>query len=94
MVDEDVIRKVAKLVNKSYFSPSRKTSSGKTTYILHIGDRTTLLYLLPRFFPYLGERRQKKVKECIDALTASQLWYSAGGHKEIPKQGALTKKNL
>ncbi len=81
MVDQDVIAKVAKLVKKSYFSPSRKTSSGKVVYILHIGDRITLLYLLPRLLPFLGERRQKKVRECIDALTAWQLWYSRGGHK-------------
>ena len=70
MVDQDVIEKVAKLLNKSYFSPSRKTSKGKTVYTLHIGDRTILSYLLPRLFPYLGERRQKIVQQCIDALTA------------------------
>jgi hypothetical protein len=79
-------------VNKSYFKVSRKTSTGKTVYVVHIGDRATLLYLLPVLLPHLGERRQKRVQECLDALTAWQLWYSTGKRKEMAKQGALTKK--
>ena len=94
MVDQDVIKKVAKLVNKSCFSPSRKTSTGKTVYVVHIGDRATLSYLLPLLLPHLGERRQKNVQECLDALTAWKLWYSTGGRKEMAKQGALAKKKL
>lgn len=92
MVDQDVIEKVAKLVNKSYFSLSRKTSTGKTVYTVHIGDRATLSYFLPRLIPYLGKRRQKSVQQCIDALTAWELWYSTGGRKEMAKQGAVAKK--
>lgn len=92
MVDQDVIKKVATLVNKSYFKVSRKTSTGKTVYVVHIGDRATLLYLLPVLLPHLGERRQKRVQECLDALTAWQLWYSTGKRKEMAKQGAFTKK--
>jgi len=45
MVDEDGIKKVADLLNKTYFSPSRKTSKKKTVYSLHIGDRDTLIYI-------------------------------------------------
>ena len=70
MVDQDGIEKVAKLVNKSCFSPSRKTSTGKTVYVVHIGDRATLSYLLPFLLPHLGERRHKSVQECLDALNA------------------------
>ncbi len=92
MVDEDVIKKVADLLNKMYFSPSRKTSKGKTVYTLHIGDRDTLIYLLPRLLPYLGKRRQENVQKCIDVLTAWQTWYAAGGRSEMAKQGALAKK--
>ena len=92
MVDKDGIQKVAKLMNKSYFSASRKTSTGKTVYSVHIGDRATLSYLLPVLLPHLGEHRQKSVQECLDALTAWKLWYSTGGRKEMAKQGALAKK--
>lgn len=94
MVDEDVIKKVADLLNRTYFSPSRKTSKGKAVYTLHIGDRDTLIYLLPRLFPYLGKRRQESVQKCIDVLTAWQIWYTAGGRSEMAKQGGLAKKNL
>ena len=92
MVDEDVIERLAKMVNKSYFSPSRKISKDKTVYVLHIGSRATLLYLLPRLLPYLGERRQKRVRECLLALNAWEVWYSTGGRKEMAKQGPFSKK--
>ena len=92
MVDEDVISKLAKMVNKSYFSPSRKTVKNKIVYTLHIGDRATLLYLLPRVLPYLGKRRQERVRVCIDALHAWEIWYATGGRTEMAKQGSLSKK--
>nr|YP_009184896.1 putative LAGLIDADG homing endonuclease [Jenufa minuta]ALO63018.1 putative LAGLIDADG homing endonuclease [Jenufa minuta] len=68
MVDQDVIGKVAKLLNKSYFVPSRKIVTKKTVYTLHIGDRATLSYLFPRIFPHLGRRRQETAQKCMDAL--------------------------
>lgn len=92
MVDEDIISKVAKLLNKSYFSPSRKTITKKTVYTLHVGDRATLSYLYPRLFPYLGARRQKSVQKGIDLLNSWELWYKKGGRSEMAKQGALAKK--
>lgn len=92
MVDEDVIKMVATLLNKSYFSPARKTATGKQVYILHIGDRKTLSYLLPRLLPYLGKRRTQQVQECIDALFSWEKWYSKGGRNEMAKQGAIKKK--
>ena len=39
MIDEDIISRVAKLLNKNYYIPSRLTSTGKKVYICHIGDR-------------------------------------------------------
>ncbi len=61
-------------------------------YILHIGDRYTLSLLLPRIFPYLGNRRQKSVQECLDALKAWEIWYSTGGRQKMAKQGVLARK--
>lgn len=74
MVDQDVIAKVAKLLNKSYFSPTRKTVSNKTVFICHISDRQTLLYILPRMLPYMGERRQKQIKAGIVLLEQWKIW--------------------
>jgi hypothetical protein len=39
MVDEDIIQRLSKLLDKSYFSPSRKTVTGKQVYTLHIGEK-------------------------------------------------------
>lgn len=92
MVDEDVIARLSHLLNKTYFSPRRKTSTGKTVYILHVGDRETLEYLLPRLLPYFGARRTQRVQECIDALDAWKIWYQQGGRSEMAKQGPSSKK--
>jgi hypothetical protein len=64
MIDEDVIQKVSKLVNKTYKPLNRKTSTNQTVFKVSIGDRATLRYLLPLIFPYLGSRRQNQVQEC------------------------------
>ncbi len=74
MVDEDIISKVAFLLNKNYFSPSRLTKNKKKVYICHIGDRKTLIYLLPRLLPYMGKRRTNQIKECIFELENWQKW--------------------
>ena len=80
------------MVNKDYFSPSRKTVKNKTVYKLHIGDRATLLYLLPLILPHLGKRRQERARACLDLLRAWEVWYAAGGRTEMAKQGSLSKK--
>jgi hypothetical protein len=74
MVDEDIISRVAKLLNKKYFSPSRLTKTGKKVLICHIGDRETLIFLLPRFLPYMGKRRTEKIKECVIELENWKTW--------------------
>jgi hypothetical protein len=76
MTDEDIICRVAMLLNKNYFSPSRLTKTGKNVYICHIGDRTTLIYLLPKLLPYMGKRRQKIIQECLVELEKGKSWNS------------------
>jgi hypothetical protein len=92
MTDEDVIEKMAKLVNKASFSPARVTKKNKKVYNLHIGDRETLLVLLPRLFPYLGKRRQAQVQVCIDALEDWKKWLAEGGRSKMAKLGAEARK--
>nr|YP_010835622.1 hypothetical protein NQY40_pgp021 [Ulva meridionalis]WFS80090.1 hypothetical protein [Ulva meridionalis] len=55
MTDEDIIYRVAKLLNKKYYIPSRLTKTGKKVFVCYIGDRKTLIYLLPKILPYMGE---------------------------------------
>jgi len=74
MTDEDVIAKVAKLFLKKYFSPTRKTVSNKTVFICHVGDRATLLYVLPRMLPYMGKRRKEQINACISLLNQWLTW--------------------
>lgn len=88
---EDVIEKMAKLVNKNYFSPTRVTAKNKKVYTLHIGDRETLLVLLARLFPYFGKRRQVQVQVCIDALEDWKKWLSEGGRSKMAKLGAKAR---
>lgn len=87
MTDEDVIQKIAKLVNKNYYSPTRQTIQKKQVYILHIGDRETLLALLPRIFPFFGKRRQAQLKVCSDALKEWEKWIAEGGRSKMAKFG-------
>ena len=74
MTDEDIIHRVAKLLNKNYFSPKRLTKTGKKVFICHIGDRGMLIYLLPRLLPYMGKRRQQKIQICIEELQKWVIW--------------------
>nr|YP_009367899.1 putative LAGLIDADG homing endonuclease [Hazenia capsulata]ARK14898.1 putative LAGLIDADG homing endonuclease [Hazenia capsulata] len=83
MVDEDVIAKVSRLVNKIYFSPSRLTSTKKKVYVCHIGDRLTLKYLLPRLVPYMGLRRQKTILNCLKTLDDWEVWYLERKRKKM-----------
>ena len=92
MTDEDVIKKVATMVNKNVFSPTRKTVKSKTTYSVHIGDRPTLRILLPRLFPYLGARRQAQAQPLLDALKAHEEWLAQGGLSKMAKEGPEAKK--
>ena len=78
MVDEDVIAKFSQLFHKRYFSPKRLTSSGKQVFICHIGDRKTLISLLPRLLPYMGLRRKERILECIHLLSQ---WEQRFNHK-------------
>ena len=74
MVDEDVIARVADLLNKNYFSPSRLTVKNKKVYVCHIGDRQTLVYLFPKILPYMGKRRKEIIKTCIKELENWKKW--------------------
>nr|YP_010732032.1 putative site-specific DNA endonuclease [Massjukichlorella minus]WDY12946.1 putative site-specific DNA endonuclease [Massjukichlorella minus] len=71
MTDKDVIEKFARLVKKKPWISNRKTVKNKTVYTVYVGDRETLIFLLPRLLPHFGERRSKIVTECIHQLT---LW--------------------
>ena len=74
MVDEGIIARVAKLLNKKYYTPSRLTTTNKKVYVCHIGDRQTLIYLLPKLLPYMGKRRTEIINKCITELKNWELW--------------------
>jgi hypothetical protein len=74
MVDEDVISKVSKLLNKSYFSPRRLTVTQKKVFICHIGDRLTVQYILINRLPYMSQRRSLQIQRCLDLITQWEEW--------------------
>jgi len=85
MVDKDIIDRVSFLLNKKTFSPKRLTVTGKKVYTCHLGDRKTLLTLLPQLKPYMGERRQKMIEEQMLELKKWQLWKKSQTNKTIGK---------
>ena len=89
MIDEDIFQKCAKLLNKSYFSPTRKTAKNKTIYKLHVGDGETLSYFLFLLLPYMGKRRKEQIEKCIDAITEWENWISAGRRSKMAREGGL-----
>jgi hypothetical protein len=92
MIDEDVIKKVSKLVQKNYKQLNRKTSTNKNVFKVSIGDRATLRYLLPLIFPYFGFRRQNQVQECLNVLKDWEIWYLNGGRSQMAQFGPQAKK--
>jgi hypothetical protein len=87
MVDEDIIQRLSKLLNKSYFLPSRKTVTGKQVYTLYIGEKEKVLFVLQKILPYMGVRRGERITECISHLQAWKEWVENGGRSEMAKIG-------
>jgi hypothetical protein len=86
MVDEDIIQRLSKLLDKSYFSPSRKTVTGKQVYTLHIGEKEKVLFILQKILPYMGVRRVERITECISYLQTWKEWVENGGRVENAKR--------
>lgn len=91
MIDKDIIERVATLLEGKPFVPKRKTSAGNEVYTLHIGDRKTLCELLPLILPYLGQRRQKRVQECLQLLQEWKDWEQQGGRSQMAAEGGRAK---
>lgn len=89
MTDEDVVSRVAQLLNKNVFSETRLTATNKKVFNCHIGDRLTLLYLLPRLLPYMGQRRTEKIKSSLLYLYEWKKWV-----KKRKMLSVLPKKNI
>lgn len=91
MTDEDVIAKVSKLVDKSYFIPNRKTVTGKIVYQLSIGKRETVIQLVKRIIPYLGKRRKEQAEKLLENHFLWEEWYKNGGKSEMAKVAYNTR---
>jgi len=87
MVDEDIIERLSQLLDKSYFSPTRKTVTGKQVYTLHIGEKEKVLFVLQKILPYMGARRGERIKESISHLQTWKEWVENGGRSEMSKLG-------
>jgi hypothetical protein len=86
MTDEDVVAKLSTLVDKPYFTPNRKTVKDKTVYILHIGEREKVLFLLEKILPHMGKRRSERITECISHIQEWKSWVENGGRVENAKR--------
>jgi hypothetical protein len=86
MVDEDIIERLSQLLDKSYFSPTRKTVTGKQVYTLHLGEKEKVLFVLQKILPYMGVRRGERITECISHLQTWKEWVENGGRVENAKR--------
>jgi len=86
MVDEDIIERLSQLLDKSYFSPTRKTVTGKQVYTLHLGEKEKVLFVLQKILPYMGARRGERIKESISHLQTWKEWVENGGRVENAKR--------
>lgn len=95
MVDEDIIKRVADLVDKKYHKLNRKTNANKHVFKVPIGDRATLRALLPDLLPYFGLRRKANVQECLVELQRWEQWYINGGRSQshMAKSKYSARKN-
>lgn len=89
MVDQDIIERLSKLLDKDYFIPKRKTVSNKTVYTLHIGEKEKVLFVLQKILPYMGVRRSERIKECIEHLENWKDWVAQGGRSRNAKRANL-----
>lgn len=88
MIDEDVIKYLANLLNKKYSEVGRRTVKNKPVYKLNVRDRETLSYLLPCILPYMGKRRSEQIQKGIDSLNAWKKWKDEGGRSLMAKEGS------
>lgn len=99
MTDEDIIKRVGRLLNRLPFSPTvrlngqdvAQTRYNKQVYVVSVGDRETLDYFLPKILPYMGERRTKQIQPCINAIEEWKLWRDQGGTSKMAKYGGIAK---
>lgn len=86
MTDEDIIKRVVKLLDRPYFSPKRLMVTKKKVFICHIGDRTTLKLVLLKTFPHMGKRRKEKIFPCLVLLNQHIFWCKKRKERRKTKQ--------
>jgi hypothetical protein len=72
MTDKDVVEKAANLLNVSV-NCKAKTSEKKTIYSFSLSRRDDVEEVLKQVLPHMGNRRGKKIKECIDVINERRI---------------------
>lgn len=77
MNDRDVIERVKSLIPKSGEVCSRegKKAQHSKTYTLRICSRESVEETLNLIYPYMGERRKKRIEELLDILSSQNPAY-------------------
>ena len=73
MTDEDIVAMAADIFNVKYIRAKGVTKSGKSIYRLVIHGPYALGWMT-QLYPYLGERRRRKIDECLGE------WFNRGMH--------------
>lgn len=64
MTDEDIIKKVCEIIGTKYYMPTKPKEHYKQTYKTNLRGKPALNIML-QILPLMGERRSKKIKECV-----------------------------
>jgi hypothetical protein len=67
MTDEDVVKKVAKLLSVPVNHKAR-TTKRKAIYSISLSKRDEVEKVLLQILPFMGSRRAQRIHECLDAI--------------------------
>jgi hypothetical protein len=68
MTDEDVVCKVATLLNTKVTSTDWRTKGDKAIYRTSLARKNDLLNTLTSIYPFMGQRRKAKIDELIKVI--------------------------
>lgn len=104
MTDKDVVERFRSVCGVGTMGKPRLLKSGKTAYQWSVTNQADAVGLMMTLLPVMGERRSKKIRECLEYWNARPLRASlkefcksghplSGDNMNIVKNGAYLKRN-
>jgi hypothetical protein len=92
MTDEDIIKRICDITGNSYCKTKRREEQHKQAYKTSVRGKSAI-ELMKLVYPIMGDRRKKKIEECLDSFVELQRGkISAVQKEEISKLYKSGKK--